>query len=41
MVREAGGYATDSSGKTAILKDGTILSANTNVHQELVKTLKS
>ena len=41
MVREAGGYSTDASGKTAILKDGNILSANTNVHQELVKTLKS
>ena len=40
MVREAGGYATDSSGRPKICKDGAIISANTYIHHELVKTLR-
>ena len=40
MVREAGGYVTDSSGKPKISKDSAIISANTHIHHELLKILR-
>ena len=40
MVREAGGYATDPSGKSKISKDSAIISANTHIHHELLKILR-
>ena len=40
MVREAGGYVTDPSGKPKISKDSTIISANTHIHHELLKILR-
>ena len=40
MVREAGGYVTDSSGKPKVSKDNAIISANTHIHHELLKILR-
>jgi len=40
MVREAGGYVTDTFGKPKINKDSPIISANTYIHHELVKALR-
>ena len=40
MVREAGGYVTDSSGKPKISKNSAIISANTHIHHELLKILR-
>jgi len=40
LVREAGGVITDINGGAEMLKGGTVLSANENLHPQLLKLLK-
>jgi len=41
IVREAGGFVSEIGGGDAMLESGSILAANTNLHGELDKVLKS
>jgi len=40
LVREAGGYVTDSQGKQDVLTSGDIVAGNEIIHANLLKTLK-
>jgi len=40
LVREAGGVVTDLNGGTEMLANGTVLTANENLHPQLLKLLK-
>ncbi len=40
LVREAGGFVTEVSGKRDMLKTGSILAANDQIHTELARILK-
>jgi myo-inositol-1(or 4)-monophosphatase len=40
LVREAGGVITDLRGGAEMLTQGTVLTANENLHPQLLKLLK-
>jgi myo-inositol-1(or 4)-monophosphatase len=39
LVREAGGYVTDTEGREGMLKNGSILAGNETIHRDLLKRL--
>ncbi len=41
ILREAGGYVTDFSGKDRILESGSVVAGNEAIHRKLLKQLKS
>jgi myo-inositol-1(or 4)-monophosphatase len=41
LVREAGGVITDMTGGSDMLANGTVLSANEQLHPQLLKLLKN
>ncbi len=41
LVKEAGGSVSNLDGKKATLEDGGIVASNPNIHQELLKVVKS
>ena len=40
MVREAGGYVTDTDGGDAMLTKGHIIAGNETMHRDLLRLLK-
>jgi myo-inositol-1(or 4)-monophosphatase len=41
IVREAGGYITDASGRERVLDDGSVIAGNEAIHRQLLKLIKS
>jgi len=40
IVREAGGYITDASGRERVLDDGSVMAGNEAIHRDLIRALK-